>query len=502
MRTSPLFALFAVSVLSTFAAPADATCMGGCGAAPIDSELPFWPSTKPLVVRGTCQWTCSAPGGPGSGGSMGAKELALTDVIGKGKPVHAFAQGQSKDEYVFKGAIASGKVYSVHFENGPGTPTELVVADAAIDGQFTATPSVVHEDRTFVARGAKITVSGSAHLTLEKGSIDADQGAELVLESGGVRVITGGVRAHDVTVLDPTGKTKVEGTARIVVDANATRISSWTGKSLHDGATIDAGKGARVAKGKKTSIVALPLPPKMPERDLLLIREAFVPLSKILPEGHVHTRLLAAGSTSWLDVVMPESASGGQVAVKPTVLSMVATSLDDAGLESVETVPHTLQIARIEMLDRPGKARSVFYPEVGRCALDDAPLAENEGHELPMIPGRAHVLRCTRVPASPVATLEIAATEAGPVRFNVQIEKGPNAQSRKIFVRLEDNGGRSLHGPILGITGPAGVSVAPIEEVAIPNSYSVWRTTVTWTTSSLPVLTFAVPGTTHAIPMK
>ncbi len=481
---------------------AEATCVGGCSAHP-EVPLGFWPSAKPLVVQGACSWSCSAPGGPVSSSALGAKELVLTEVVpdpAQAKAVHGFVAGPGAGEFLFKGPLKAAKVYTTHFEGGPGTPDPFVVADARIEGVFSASASLVHGGKTFLADGAKITVTGGARLVLEKGHVEADTGTELVLEGGGVRVLKGGVRASDVAVSTAAGKTMIAGRARVTVDGKGTRISVWSGAASHEGKAIAAGKGMAIAAGKKGgAIAALPADPPPLTRDLVLTRADEVPLTALLPTGHVHVRAIAAGAE--LDVVADDPAVA-KISVKPALTTLFVTSLDAAGLESVEGAPQTLQVARIQFLDRVARPRSVFYPDVALCKLDAAPFAVDPAHELFMMPGQSHLLSCKRSAEGPVATLAIDAKDAGRVHFQVQVDPGATPKQRKLFVRLEADGGASLHGAVLTITGPQHATVSPIEEVVVPNSYSVWRSTVTWTSAEPPVLTFAVPGTQHAIPIK
>lgn len=486
---------------------ARATCWGSCTLAldrGPDEQTAFWPSDRPLAVTGACMRSCSAPGGPGSTVVFGAKDVLVTEPGTTAAPIGGFVE-TTKGHYRLATKLASGKVWSVGWSGG--ADVSVPVADAAVIAA-SGPPAVFPggASREYLANGAKVSVPKGAMLLLQLvgGRVSVLGPAELAIEEQTVRLTAGTARAVSGTVRVRTtaGAAKIVGTGFVGVAADATRFGAWSGTLEVAGQKLAEHHGVVVRKGKFGKPVSLAPSPALPKDEIAFARPKLPTLAAVAPPPTGASRL-------WVVSVPPVATDpvlhrvyelpGDAAAFATDTLALGThhlrwSAIDADGLESEAGPARELRVAHTEILHRPTKRASIFFPGAGFCGLDGGPLVDLPSAELPLVPARAHVLRCARTPTGVVSEHVISAADAGKVTLDVQASKLLSPGTRELLVRVIDAGGNEVPGVALTVTLTNG-SVDPVEEVPSPYGGRRYRTRLRWSPGAQGlIVTVTAPG--------
>lgn len=159
----------------------------------------------------------------------------------------------------------------------------------------------------------------------------------------------------------------------------------------------------------------------------------------------------------------------------PGVYFARVAALDDDQFEGPPSAAVRFEVVEVRILEGgKGEPARLSLPQGLFCGLDGAELAAVHS-PLPLIPGRAHLLRCAATPGGRTSELRIDARQAGLPRHRTEV--GPLRQDggwlrRQVLLRLSDPAGRPLTG-LRVLARPEGDMLAGAVREVEPGAYAV-----------------------------
>jgi len=315
--------------------------------------------------------------------------------------------------------------------------------------------------------------------------------ADTTLMTGELRVHLGALVGKPKAIDTPSAKTDVSGESKLSVDdKSATRLAVYAGKSsiAAGGAkvNVDKGFGSKAELGKKpTKPLPLPAAPVWSTpipTGILALGDAEIASAYRPGEGgptvakyHVQLSRDAAFNDLIVDVRVASDVTRFEAkALGPGRYFARVSAIDADVFEG--PYGDVARFVVIRMSASPASAGKTAAITVDggalgnvACGLDGAPMTPVTA-SIPFTPGHPHVLRCAPTSApSELAELSFDESRGGPIAFHdergeVHVASAMIEEEVKLTIR--DASGAPVRNARIVAKAPAGVSVAPIRELA------------------------------------